>query len=126
MKTKSLNFIIPLVVYPLDVMISMGETDEQLGKILGKYINEDEVHWKWSNETATGRFCLFSTNQGLIRLRGIPKSPEEYASLQHEIFHYVMHILGRIGMKWTAKSDEAYAYLIQYLTKEIYNRIAKK
>src|SRR5687767_1810384 len=98
-------------------MISIGETEEQLGKTLGKYISEDEIHWKWSNETATGRFCLFSTNQGLIRLRWIPESPEEYASLQHEIFHYVMHILSRMGMKWSVKSDEAYSYLIQYMTK---------
>ena len=42
MKSKSKNFIIPLVVYPFDVMVSLGETDEQLKKALSKY----NVEWE--------------------------------------------------------------------------------
>lgn len=121
---RSKNFIIPLVIYPFDVMVSVAESEEALEKTLDKYlIDTGDVIWKWDNGTATGRCCIFSTNQGLIRLRVIPTTNDHYASLQHEIFHYVMHICKRIGMTWTPKSDEAYSYLIGYLTKEIYNKL---
>lgn len=105
-------------------MVSIGETEAQLSKVLDKYlIDTKDVVWKWDNETGTGRMCLFSTNQGLIRLRVYPTTNDHFASLHHEIFHYVMHIMSRIGMTWTPKSDEAYSYMIGYLTKEIYNRL---
>lgn len=122
-KKQGLNFIVPLVVYPFDVMVSINETDDQLHKTLSKYLSDDETTWKWNNETQLGRCCIFSTNQGLIRLRRNPVSPTDYGNVQHEIFHYVMHVLKRMGMKWTPKSDEAYSYLIQYITQEIYKRI---
>lgn len=32
MKKKSLNFIVPLVIYPFDVMVSIAETEGQLEK----------------------------------------------------------------------------------------------
>lgn len=121
---RSLNFIVPLVVYPFDVMISIAETDEQLRKSFKKYSIEEDELWKWPHETAEGRFCLFPTNQGLIRLRRLPKTPQQYGYIQHEIFHYVTSVLDRIGMKLIIQeSDEAYAYLIGYLTTEIYKRI---
>lgn len=124
-KAKSLNFIIPLVIYPFDVMVSVGESEDQLEKTLDKYLDaKKEIVWRWHNETAVGRFCMFSSNQGLIRLRKLPATPEDYGNLQHEIFHYVTHILDRIGMKLVLmKSDEAYSYMIGYLTKEIYKRL---
>lgn len=53
----------------------------------------------------------------------MPKSVTDYGTLAHEIFHAVTFILTRIGMSLTNESDEAYAYLIGYLTKEIYKHI---
>jgi hypothetical protein len=123
---KSLNFIIPLVVYPFDVMVSIGETDIALEKTLTKFgIKEDGTQWRLEDSPTTqGRCCLFDTNHGLIRLRRKPKLPVEFGQLQHEIFHYVTFILERIGMELIVmKSDEAYSYLIGYLTTEIYKKI---
>ena len=120
---KSKNFIIPLVVYPFDLMVSVAESDAKLKKTLSDNgVNDEDEMWTFG-ETTTGRFCLFPSNQGLIRIREMPKTNVDYANLQHEIFHYVMHIFDRIGMKWTQESDEAYSYLIGYLTSEIYKRI---
>ncbi len=121
MKSKSKNFIIPLVVYPFDVMVSLGETDEQLKKALSKY----NVEWETFMECeGVGRFILTSKNQSIIRTKNYPKNPDDYGHLQHEIFHIVTHILGRIGMRFILlKSDEAYSYLVGYLTTEIYKKI---
>lgn len=122
MRKRSLNFIIPLVVYPFDVMCSFGETDDELKKKLSKYHGcEWDDLMKCSGQ---GRYVMLPNNQSLIRLWNYPTTPEEYGSLQHEIFHMVMAVMDRIGMKFIMlESDEAYSYLIGYLTKEIYKRL---
>jgi hypothetical protein len=120
-KVKSLNFIIPLVVYPFDVMFSFGQTDDELKKCLGKYNVEWDENMKCIGQ---GRFVMTAANQSLVRLYNYPESCEEYGSLQHEIFHAVTHVLDRIGMKFVLlKSDEAYSYLVGYLTTEVYKKL---
>ena len=125
-KMKSHNFIIPLVVYPFDVMVSIGQTDQELKKILKKHgVNTKSGLWKYG-KNGVGRAVVFETNQTLIRLPRVPKTPKELGSLNHEIFHAVTFIMHRIGMKLiVCKSDEAYAYLIGYLTEQILIRIKK-
>lgn len=123
MKKKSLNFIVPLVVYPFDVMVSIGEEDAILEKKLkssGVDVGTVElVH----SETARGRCILFGGNRTLVRIYKYPDKPVDYGYLQHEIFHAVEFIFDRIGMKLTTDSDEAYAYLIAYLTTKIHERL---
>ena len=118
-----MNKIIPLHIYPFDVMVSIDETDSKLKKKLKSYgisgLGRDSS-WKYPNSTATGRTIMFPSNQTLIRLRSVPKTPFEFGVLAHEIFHAVTFIMHKIGMKLKImQSDEAYAYLIGYLTKEI-------
>ena len=43
--------------------------------------------------------------------------------LVHEIFHCTEFILSRVGLKLSKKSDEAYAYLMGYITENIFNTI---
>lgn len=126
MKAKSKNFIIPLVIYPFDVMVSLGETNEQMDKQLDKYklSSEDLELAALNHDTTQGRAVMFQGNQSLIRLRKIPVTNADYGNLQHEIFHCVTFIMFRIGMPLEInKSDEGYAYLVGYLTKEIYSKL---
>ncbi len=123
---KKQNFIIPLVVYPFNVMVSFGQTDDDLLKTLSNSLTDDEIKDKefWSVEkNGHGRTVLFGSGQTLIRMPKVPKTSKEYGSLQHEIFHATEFILSHIGMSLCKKSDEAYAYLIGYLTTEIYKKI---
>lgn len=121
MKSKSLSFIVPLGVYPFDVLISFGQTDEQLKKVLAKYDAE------WSDKmkvTGDGLFFINEKNQSMIRLKSIPVSDIEFGNLQHEIFHATTFILDRVGMKFKLlTSCEAYSYLAQFLTVEIYKKL---
>lgn len=121
MRKKSLNFIVELVVYPFDVMVSIGETDEEVKRKLKKY----DVQWDESlTMHGIGKFLINKENKSLIRLKHYPQLPMDYGTLQHEIFHAVTWILDRCGMKFKlGTSDEAYSYLVGYLTKEIYKRI---
>jgi hypothetical protein len=121
-KTTKVNFVIPLVAFPYDVMVSFGESKIDLKKSVEKYlpdaVNEiDEIPLK------NAHTLLLSTNQLIIWLRVIPESSEDFSVLQHEIFHAVEMLLKRIGVKLSDDSAEVYAYLIQYLTKGIYEKI---
>jgi hypothetical protein len=69
---------------------------------------------------------MFSTNTSILRLRCLPETPEDFGRLAHEVFHIASFVLDRVGMKLKVMaSDEAYAYLISYLTEEIYKKINK-
>lgn len=126
MRKKDMNFIIPLVVYPFDIMVSFGQTDDELKKQLNKYgIDKEDECWKYETPREKGRTCLFNTNQTLIRMPKVPKMCSEYATLQHEIFHSVEFLFERIGIKHSTDCGETYAYLIGYITEFIYEKINK-
>jgi len=118
------NFIISLIVYPYDVMVSIGETDKQLKKRLAYYDIHDDKTWKYSSPNKCAKSAIFMGDQCLIRIKGNPTTAVDFGNLQHEIFHVVTLVMQRIGMDLKIKvSDEAYAYLIGYLTKEVYEKI---
>lgn len=121
MSKKSKNFIVPLVIYPFDIMVSFCQTDEELKKQLQKVGSEWDDKMKC---VGMGSFCMNDKNQSVIRLWNYPETCEQYGVLQHEIFHAVTFILDRMGMKLELfTSDEAYSYLIGYLITIIYSNI---
>lgn len=128
-KNPSINFIVPLVVYPFDVMVSVNQDNDQLGKVLdtmSSLTEEDIRACGYSSQYSAGKAVMFSTNASIIRLRKLPETSEEYGTLAHEIFHIVTFVMDRIGMKLAIEvSDEAYSYLIGYLTTEIYKGLNK-
>lgn len=121
---KGKNFIIPLVVYSFDVMCSFGETDAQVANALNKYkVDFQDTAWKFESNSVLGRTVVFDSGQTLIRLPKIPTTSEEYGTLAHEIFHAVEFLFARIRITHSIECGEAYAYLIGYLTTEIYKRL---
>ena len=117
--------VIPLVIYPFDVVFSFGESDKVLlNKVKHNMSEEDYPIINFKSENNKGRYVMFTNGCSLIRLRNKPSTPKDYGYLQHEIFHAVTYILDKIGMEFKLySSDEAYTYLIQYLTTEIYKKL---
>jgi len=128
-KTPPINFIINLQVYPFDLMISISQSDEQLGRSLDPYgdLPMKEIEsCRYPSERCRGRYVMFSTGASLIRLRHLPSTPDDYGILQHEICHVVASVLDSVGMKLKIlTSDEAYAYLTQFITKKVYEGMNK-
>ena len=122
------NFIISLIIYPYDVMVSIGETDKELKKKLKEYaIYESKDLYQYSSINNCAKAVCFKNGQCLIRITNKPITPIDFGNLQHEIFHVTTFIMERVGMKLKIEvSDEAYAYLIGYLTKMIYEKIFGK
>lgn len=111
------NIIIPLVVYPFDIMVSINQSDKDLSIELIRYGIEDISELVLS-ETTRGRTVMFEGNQTVIRLRSL-----DTPVLCHEVFHAVTFILSKVGIPLEVmKSDEAYAYLIEYVVGEVLKR----
>lgn len=104
-------------------MVSIGETDAELKKRFDKF---NLVYYNYfEHPLKKARSTLFDTGQTIIRFR----SPEsvDHDTISHEVFHAVTHLLDFIGMPLNLDhNDEAYAYLVGYLTKSIYEKIKTK
>ena len=125
-KRKSKTAIISLEIYPFDVMISFNETNEEFVKTLGKYDSDSgdvELVTLDKYDKKRGRTVMNEQNQTILRLNFYPVSNSDYAMLVHELFHVTDFVLCRVGVKLSRKSDEAYAYLLQYLTEKVFNLI---
>ena len=121
-----LNKIISYEVYPFDLLVSFNESDEEFKSKLKEFEIEfeDDVILSFDNiKSNRGRTIMLSSGQSILRLNFFPKTSTEFGILQHEIFHCVEFLFDRVGMKLSFKSDEAYAYLIQFLTIKIYELI---
>ena len=64
---------------------------------------------------------LLSTGDAIIYGKDFKHINSEYATISHEIFHAVSHVLRNVGIEHTPDTEEAYAYIIEYLTQEIFN-----
>ena len=123
------NFIINCQVYPFDVMFSIGQTDQELFDVLkdAGLVTEMDGSSKWKSQKQLGYAIQFIGGQSLVRLRGIPKTPEEHGALAHEILHSAQFILDFVGIKFHIDySDEAYTYLVQFITQKFHENILKK
>lgn len=125
---KKLNKIIPIGLYPFDLMLSFNETDKEVTKALKMNgvtktkSTETTVFDLDKYKTKIGRMVMFIGKQTVIRLNFMPKlsDPFEMGLLQHEIFHVVGFFMSEIHTPLVDDTHEVYAYLIQYLTENIY------
>lgn len=118
---KGHSFLISYEVYPFDVLVSVNQTDDEVEKLLKKKLPDDQY-----NEIATvfkhnsnARTIMFSGGQTFIRFNEHPG----HGLIAHEVFHAVNYLFDRIGITLSDDSDEAWAYLIQYLMYKITNNI---
>lgn len=107
--------IIPYVIYPFNVIVSFQKFSE-LEKTLKEILHEDvwdEI--KIFDNDFSARTVMFSSGQTCICFRKF-----YHGIVAHEVFHAVDFLMDKIGMSLVPESNEAYAYLIEYLTNEIY------
>lgn len=134
LKPKGSNFIIPLIVYPFDIMVSISQSDEAFRAAIVKHLPpdclldlEDDPDILRLGNTMQGRTLNLRTGyQTIMRLKDYPHGPRGHAIVAHEIFHAVSFVLWRVGLPLEVmKTDEAYAYLIEYVTGEFYKHLQK-
>lgn len=124
-----MNFIIKLEVYPFEIMFSLGDSDKKLKNILRKKLTKEAFAYAYkddfllgfnkNSEQAGHTLFLGKHSQTIVRLG---KKPSR-GVVAHEIFHAIMMIMNNLKMPLCFKNDEAYAYLIGYVTDKFYEKI---
>jgi hypothetical protein len=125
---KGYHYIICCQVYPFDLMISVDESDLILEKeLLRRHISKEQIErvTKFENTTKVGHTLMLPTGQTIVRLKTRDRDRNSViACLSHEIFHVVTFVLQRVGIKFKMdSSDEAYAYLIEWVTKQALDKL---
>jgi hypothetical protein len=127
-----MNFIISLQIYPYDIWFSIGESNAKFVTSLADRLTDeqlidlkDDIISTW-RPTLRGRtYHSLIGGQTIIRLPKRPRTAVELGTLSHEIFHACEFICRRIGLQLNEGSDEAYAYMIGYVTEKFWERMGK-
>lgn len=126
-KMKPTHFIIRLVAYPYDIMVSVDETDESLLKTLMSYGNSKKDCKQimgFCDSKELGRYCMLPSAHSVIRIKTQEDKFKTMGIVVHEVFHAVTFILNRMGLQLKLyTSDEAYSYLMEYVSTEIFKKL---
>lgn len=119
-----MNKILSIDIYERDLMVHFGKK-EDLKKRLSKMFGD-----KYSSEVVSlisdedrGKSILLDGGQMILFMPKVPKNVFDLSVLAHEIFHITDYTMEKAGIRLTESSDEAYSYLIQFLTKKILGMI---
>jgi hypothetical protein len=111
-------------IYPSDVLVFVDEKNKGIKKRLRKidYSNKEISRTLKKIKQSNGRCRMMS--DGLVVMILKSDVNDFYSKICHESLHATTFILDRIGVKFKlGVSDEAYAYLIGYISKEIFNKL---
>lgn len=118
------NFVIKIDLYDYNVMVSLGETTDELKNNLYKKLGIDSDPDILNLGKSSGRCIEFPKSWDfLIIVKSHPENSRHWAIIQHEIFHVAAALMRRLGIKLCKKSEEAYAYLIDHITEKIYEKL---
>lgn len=116
------SFKLNLKVYPFSVQFVFGD----VGFLKAKTKHLEQTYKDWIEELQEGDHGFvypLDTGGYVMWLNEIPNTPMKLGQLSHEIFHLVEKLFRRIDLPLTEESSEAYAYLIQYITQQVYNKL---
>lgn len=103
--------------YPVKLHVFINESDEDILSYLEKHNIPELVEDIFLDESDEASFIYNDSPNIAIRLRDLSK-PE---IISHEAFHATVYIMRYIGTRFSKASEEAYAYLLQYIVENIYD-----
>jgi len=121
-------FIIETPPYPFSIAVSIGQTKRDFNnsiKSLGNYNLNDITDFFTSNNM--GQTC---NNEGDNLVIVMLKADSSYGVIAHELFHAVTFVMSTVGINLNSlvndkdnSTEEAYAYMIEYVTNNFYDKI---
>lgn len=114
---------IPISIYSKKVIVAVGEFDVEA---IAEHISTEKEKNNFRQEiqqndisSYDGLVFNLGTGNEILWLKFPPKSEEDISTLAHEAFHAAYDILKRVGIPLSSSSEEAYAYLIGYITEQV-------
>lgn len=127
-------FVIDLELYNANILVSIEQDAEDVVLALvehGVISSLESPSLKMYMEpfmdmksTNLARTAMYENGVIAIRLTHFDKNDiEDMATLVHELSHVCMYTFDRIGMPHNSDTDEAYGYLIGFLTKKFFENV---
>ena len=108
--------VIPIDVFGHDVVVSIGQSDDDLYEHIRENISKKKFDKKMTNQKSIATTFKLKTGCILIRFKDDIDNPGIVA---HEAFHAIVYLFEKIGIEYAYESEEAYAYTLEYLTNQI-------
>jgi hypothetical protein len=108
--------IIPIDVYGHDIVVSIGQSDDDLYEQIQENISRKQFDKHMANQKAIATTHKLKTGAILIRFKD---NIDDAGIVAHEALHAVVFLFKKIGIDFTYESEEAYAYTLEYLTNQI-------
>lgn len=108
--------VIPLDVYGHDIVVSIGQSDDDLYEQIQENISRKQFDKHMANQKSIATTHKLKTGSILIRFKDDIDNPGIVA---HEALHAVVFLFKKIGIDFAYESEEAYAYTLEYLTNQI-------
>lgn len=111
--------VIRVDLYNRDVVVHIGKI-KPLRKYLGKFLSKNEIEevCEILGNCSLGKTIEIENSGIIVYLPDYADSAKDRAILAHELFHATYMILQKAGISCTDTSDEAYAYLLQFLIEK--------
>ena len=121
-----MNFLIDCLIYPSDIVVFVDSSNKEIKKTMRKHGYDDtgisQVLSKLKN--CVNARCEMMMEDGLVFIFLKSNVKDFYSKVCHESFHATTFILDRVGVRLRmGSSDEAYAYLLGFITAEIFKKI---
>jgi hypothetical protein len=127
-------FVIDLELYNANILVSIEQDAEDVVLSLvehGVIPSLESPSLKMYMEpfmdmksTNLARTAMYENGVIAVRLTQFDENDiENMATLVHELSHVCMYTFDRIGMPHNSDTDEAYGYLIGFLTKKFFENI---
>lgn len=117
-----MNKIIPIHIYDTDIMLHLGSQDTLKEYLSLNFGMEDVVSiLDGMNITNNdlGKTVLLSNGSVILWMPSTPTTFKEKGTLAHEVYHATCEIMNKIGVPPSTDNEEAYAYLIGYITTKV-------
>lgn len=117
--------IIRVDIYNRDVIVHCGKM-KPLRKYLSKFLSRDAVdeiceHLK---DCSLGMTVQIADGGILVYMPHEPVNAKGLGVLVHELFHAAYFIMRKAGIDCNDSTDEAYAYLIEFLVEKAFSSLS--
>lgn len=123
-KVKKNSFHVKCEIYPLRLFCFFGSR-EDLFKELERFVIKKDLDEMKGFTYGAGKVIQYNNLDMILWMPIIPKDYSHYGTLAHEIFHTVEYLFEIIGIEHHPKTSEAWTYMVQFVTTEIYKGLDK-
>ncbi|OGB84457.1 hypothetical protein A3F66_07050 [candidate division TM6 bacterium RIFCSPHIGHO2_12_FULL_32_22] len=109
--------------YPFTILCFINQDNKTVEKTLLKYFDKKTIVEMNILNTNTAKTCYIPTAKNgkiLVRFNDLHENCADCLPIiTHEMFHVVTFLFNHIGIKHSNKSEEAFAYQLQYYCNKL-------